>query len=95
MIRLPYYHDSVIILGKCRRRYCIHIVDLDPGSLAAGGWLEDTSLIEKYTISDESYNKRDGRLSESPHELVREIGMDLCAFLLPNERKCNLERKMK
>ncbi|CAM6088041.1 unnamed protein product [Calypogeia fissa] len=54
--------------------YCIHIVDLDPGSLAAGGWLEDTSLIEKYTISDDAYNQRgdtyrkfkEKRLAEDP-----------------------------
>jgi hypothetical protein len=25
----------------------------------AGGWLEDTSLVEKYKMSDEEYNKRE------------------------------------
>eukprot|EP00250_Pteridium_aquilinum_P002153 c12358_g1_i1 orf=438-1178(-) len=38
--------------------YRIHIVDLDPASFTANGWLEDTSLVEKYTISDEDYDKR-------------------------------------
>uniref|UniRef100_A0A0E0KX91 CAP-Gly domain-containing protein n=1 Tax=Oryza punctata TaxID=4537 RepID=A0A0E0KX91_ORYPU len=39
--------------------YCLHIIDLDPSSVTSGGWLEDTSLVEKYTISDEAYNKLD------------------------------------
>lgn len=42
-------------------RYRIHVVDLDPSSVTSGGWLEDTSLVEKYTISEEAYNKLDGK----------------------------------
>ncbi|KAG5041411.1 hypothetical protein JHK85_013887 [Glycine max] len=38
----------------------LHVVDLDPSSVTSGGWLEDTSLVEKYTISEEAYNKRPG-----------------------------------
>ncbi|BBN14432.1 tubulin-specific chaperone B [Marchantia polymorpha subsp. ruderalis] len=68
--------------------YRIHIVDLDPTSLSAGGWLEDTSLVEKYTISEDSYNKRDDtfrkfkekRLAEDPtwtlqKEMARRRGL--------------------
>jgi hypothetical protein len=32
---------------------------VDPNSLSAGGWLEDTSLVKKYEISEEAYNKRE------------------------------------
>jgi len=39
--------------------YTIHITDLDPHSMAANGGLEDVSLVKKYEISDEDYNKRD------------------------------------
>ncbi|KAJ7976641.1 tubulin folding cofactor B [Quillaja saponaria] len=38
----------------------LHIIDLDPSSVTSGGWLEDTSLVEKYTISEEAYEKLDG-----------------------------------
>lgn len=37
--------------------YTIHIVDTDPTSSSAGGWLEDTSLVEKYKMSDDKYDK--------------------------------------
>ncbi|XP_071711778.1 tubulin-folding cofactor B-like isoform X2 [Rutidosis leptorrhynchoides] len=40
--------------------YRLHIIDLDPTSVTSGGWLEDTSLVEKYKISDEAYDKLDG-----------------------------------
>ena len=40
-------------------RYSIHIVDMDPASASAGGWLEDTSLVDKYRMNDEEYNKRE------------------------------------
>jgi len=43
----------------------LHVVDLDPSSVTSGGWLEDTSLVEKYTISEEAYNKRPGMFSSS------------------------------
>lgn len=48
------------MLSFCYCRYRLHIVDLDPSSVTSGGWLEDTSLVEKYTISDEAYDKLDG-----------------------------------
>lgn len=41
-------------------RYRIHILDLDPASFTASGWLEDISLVEKYTMTDEDYDKREG-----------------------------------
>lgn len=54
--------------------YALHITDTDPTSASAGGWLEDTSLVQKYQISDEDYNKRektyrkwkDQKLKEDP-----------------------------
>ncbi|XP_047329127.1 tubulin-folding cofactor B [Impatiens glandulifera] len=40
--------------------FILHVIDLDPSSVTSGGWLEDTSLVEKYTISDEAFDKLDG-----------------------------------
>ncbi|KAK7256973.1 hypothetical protein RIF29_30617 [Crotalaria pallida] len=51
----------------------LHVVDLDPSSVTAGGWLEDTSLVEKYTISDEAYNKRDGTFRKYKEKLTSQI----------------------
>jgi len=39
--------------------WTIHITDLDPHSLSANGGLEDVSLVKKYEISEEDYNKRE------------------------------------
>ncbi|XP_068662446.1 tubulin-folding cofactor B [Aristolochia californica] len=50
--------------------YRVHIIDLDPASVTSGGWLEDTSLVEKYSISDEAYNKRDGTFRKFKEKLA-------------------------
>ena len=38
----------------------LHVVDEDPNSLSANGWLEDVSKVKKYVMSDEDYDKREG-----------------------------------
>lgn len=50
--------------------YRLHVVDLDPSSVTSGGWLEDTSLVEKYKISDEAYKKRDGTFRKFKEKLA-------------------------
>ena len=40
----------------------IHCVDLDPNSGSKGGQYEDVSLVQKYVMSDEDYDKRKGTL---------------------------------
>lgn len=42
-------------------RYRLQVIDFDPSSVTSGGWLEDTSLVEKYKISEEAYDKLDGK----------------------------------
>jgi len=37
----------------------LHIVDNDPHSKSAGGWLENVNLVEKYVMSEEDYDKRE------------------------------------
>ncbi|KAH7293267.1 hypothetical protein KP509_28G018600 [Ceratopteris richardii] len=64
--------------------YRIHIIDLDPASCTANGWLEDTSSVEKYTISEEDYEKRDDtfrkfkekRLAEGQIWSKQQVNMD-------------------
>ncbi|DBA02053.1 TPA: hypothetical protein N0F65_000300 [Lagenidium giganteum] len=37
----------------------MHVVDVDPFSMSRGGGLEDVSLVQKYVISEDDYNKRE------------------------------------
>lgn len=37
----------------------MHVIDSDPLSASANGWLEDTSKVEKYVMTDEDYAKRE------------------------------------
>jgi tubulin-folding cofactor B len=39
--------------------FVINIIDTDPTSASAGGWLEDTSLVQKYKMSDSDYDTRE------------------------------------
>ncbi|EPS70893.1 hypothetical protein M569_03866, partial [Genlisea aurea] len=80
-----------------RDGYRIHIVDLDPLSVTSGGWLEDTSLVEKYKISDEAYNKRDGTFRKFKEKLGQQqvkfpdnYMEDLCSTIKVGDR-CQVE----
>ena len=42
----------------------IHIIDTDPYSLSRNGGLTDVSLVEKYKMADEVYDKRKGSVRE-------------------------------
>lgn len=58
--------DNSRMLGfySVQSGYEIHVIDTDPFSLSKGGGLTDTSLIQKYTMSEEDYAKRKGTVRE-------------------------------
>lgn len=64
---LLYCQCSFLIYGLTGfcffKRYRLHVIDLDPSSVTSGGWLEDISLVEKYSISEEAYEKLGGKIS--------------------------------
>lgn len=78
--------------------YRLHVIDLDPSSVTSGGWLEDTSLVEKYTISEEEYSKHDGTfrkfkekvLSQNPSAVENKLSNnymeDLCSNIKVGDR---------
>ncbi|XP_022153874.1 tubulin-folding cofactor B [Momordica charantia] len=82
--------------------YRLHIIDLDPSSVTSGGWLEDTSLVEKYQISEEAYDKRDDTFrkfkeklaSQNPSAFESKISdtymEELCANIKVGDR-CEVE----
>ncbi|KAJ4978482.1 hypothetical protein NE237_009262 [Protea cynaroides] len=82
--------------------YRLHIIDMDPSSVTSGGWLEDISLVEKYRISDEAYDKLDGTIrkhkeklaSQNPSIHERKVPdnymEDLCANVKVGDR-CEVE----
>lgn len=39
--------------------HILHVIDTDPTSASANGWLEDTSKVAKYVMSDEAYRQRE------------------------------------
>ncbi|KAL3814265.1 hypothetical protein ACJIZ3_015533 [Penstemon smallii] len=70
--------DKVSVLGDNTRPigyyspqngFRMHVIDLDPSSVTSGGWLEDTSLVEKYKITDEAYDKLDGTYKKFKEKL--------------------------
>lgn len=42
----------------------VHCIDIDPHSSSSNGAYEDTSLVEKFVMTDEEYNKRKGTLRD-------------------------------
>ena len=42
----------------------VHCIDVDPNSSSANGAYEDTSLVKKYVMTDEEYDKRKGTLRD-------------------------------
>lgn len=82
--------------------YRLHVIDFDPSSVTSGGWLEDTSLVEKYSISEEAYDKLDGTFRKYKDKLVSQNPSiweaklpdnymeDLCANIKVGDR-CEVE----
>ena len=66
MYEIPPEVESSRMLGFYNLQHGsnVHCIDLDPHSKSAGGAYEDTSLVEKFTLSEEEYNKRKGTLRE-------------------------------
>ncbi|KAJ0244237.1 Ubiquitin-like domain-containing protein [Hirschfeldia incana] len=88
--------------GDNLTRFRLYIVDLDPSSVTTGGWLEDTSLVEKCNISEEDYAKRtdsfrkfkEKRVSQNPVasevKTKEDFMEDLCANIKVGDR-CQVE----
>lgn len=65
-LEIPPDRDNDRMLGYYSLSHgtIVHCVDVDPYSASRGGAFEDTSLVEKYVMSEEEYNKRKGTLRD-------------------------------
>ena len=65
--------DDTRMLGfySVQNGQILHVVDTNPFSISAGGGLEDTSLVKKYEMSDEEYNKRKNTLRSYKREMQK------------------------
>jgi len=63
---IPVEQDSGRMLGYYTLHHGMtcHCIDLDPHSGSKGGQYEDTSLVEKFRLTDEEYDKRKGTLRD-------------------------------
>ena len=70
--------DAVLTLeltSGCWHRQTLHIIDTDPLSASANGWLEDTSKVQKYEMSDEAYDQR-----ENTYRKFKEQKLQVCTL---------------
>ncbi|XP_010276589.1 PREDICTED: tubulin-folding cofactor B [Nelumbo nucifera] len=74
--------------------YRMHIIDLDPSSVTSGGWLEDTSLVKKYTISEEAYDKLDGTIRKFKEKIASQ-NPSLFESKIPDNYMEDLAEKIK
>jgi len=73
--------------------WTIHITDLDPHSMAANGGLEDVSLVKKYEISDEDYNKRENNFRKwKADKVAADPNWSLAKEVRTNQEKKKMER---
>lgn len=63
---IPAETDSSRMLGfySLSHGMTCHCIDLDPHSASKNGGYEDTSLVKKYRMTDEEYDKRKGTLRD-------------------------------
>lgn len=52
--------------------FTLHIVDMDPNSSSANGWLEDVSKVQKYEISEDDYNARENTYRKFKEQKLKE-----------------------
>lgn len=55
----PQKHLCHVLQLTLLHRCIVHVIDTDVNSKSAAGWLEDTSKVKKYVMSDDDYAKRD------------------------------------
>lgn len=64
--------NSVLGFYSPQDGFTLHIVDIDPNSASADGWLTDVSKVDKYEISEEDYNARENTYRKFKEQKLKE-----------------------
>lgn len=74
----------------------VHCIDTNPLSGSAGGQYEDTSLVEKYRMSDAEYDRRKGTLRDWEREQrVKDANFTLSKHAKEHRERCEAKREFK
>jgi tubulin-folding cofactor B len=74
----------------------VHCVDLDPHSGSRGGQYEDTSLVQKFVLSDEEYNQRKGTLRDwERQQKQKDANFSLAKHAQKHRELCEAQRQAK
>lgn len=65
----------------------LYVLDTNPQSLSAQGWLEDVSKVQKYVMSDEEYGKREGTYRAYQHHM-RKVGQHHFRSPIEGRKRC-------
>merc|ERR1711959_647410 len=64
--------NSVLGFYSPQDGFTLHVVDIDPNSASADGWLTDLSKVVKYQISEEDYNARENTYRKFKEQKIKE-----------------------
>lgn len=74
----------------------VHCIDTNPLSGSAGGQYEDVSLVKKYRISEEDYNKRKGTLMDwARQQKEKDPSFTLAKHAKEHREMCEARREFK
>lgn len=98
MCEIPSSTSETYKLGffGLRHGMAVHCIDLDPHSGSKGGQYEDTSLVEKFVLSEEEYNRRKGTLRDwSRSQKEKDANFSLAKHAREHRELMEAERQAK
>lgn len=74
----------------------VHCIDVDPHSGSRGGQYEDTSLVKKFVLSEEEYDRRKGTLRDwERRQKQKDANFSLARHAQKHRELCEAQRQAK